>query len=236
MGMSAGAFNTREFFHGKSLWFVRYVKVTFVGLTFVLPIALVLASFAAQSGIGAARRSSDSILWFAGRALVFFRRGSPPAELVLPGHRLAFESQLPALKNVPANLRGHGGDRRYFFCSSTGGGTTTTVLPDLPGAPGAPSGPGAPAGPCGPGTGWNSNDGGRGGGSRHGNRDGLHDRLRFFSSLTRTKPKRGGNGGCGKYGIFHSCPSLFWMAGGFQAGFVPILRLLKSQLSNLKER
>lgn len=51
MGMSAGAFNTREFFHGKSLGFVRYVKALFVALAFALPIVLVLISIAAQSGV-----------------------------------------------------------------------------------------------------------------------------------------------------------------------------------------
>ncbi len=44
MGMSAGAFNTREFFHGKSFGALRCVKGSFVVLTFVLPIALVLVS------------------------------------------------------------------------------------------------------------------------------------------------------------------------------------------------
>ncbi len=42
MGMSAGAFNTREFFHGKPLWLVRRVKHAFVALAFVVP-AILLA-------------------------------------------------------------------------------------------------------------------------------------------------------------------------------------------------
>lgn len=41
MGMSAGAFNTREFFHGKPLWFIRRVKHAFVALAFVVPVALI---------------------------------------------------------------------------------------------------------------------------------------------------------------------------------------------------
>lgn len=40
MGMSAGAFNTREFFHGKPLWLVRRVKHAFVALAFVVPVIL----------------------------------------------------------------------------------------------------------------------------------------------------------------------------------------------------
>jgi len=44
MGMSAGAFNTREFFHGKPLWLVRRVKHAFLVLAFIVPaILLVLA-------------------------------------------------------------------------------------------------------------------------------------------------------------------------------------------------
>jgi DMSO reductase anchor subunit len=42
MGMSAGAFNTREFFHGKSEFFVRNVKSIMWGLCFVLPLLLVI--------------------------------------------------------------------------------------------------------------------------------------------------------------------------------------------------
>ena len=44
MGMSAGAFNTREFFHGKPLWLVQRVKHAFLLLAFALPAALLLAA------------------------------------------------------------------------------------------------------------------------------------------------------------------------------------------------
>jgi sulfite dehydrogenase (quinone) subunit SoeC len=40
MGMSAGSFNTREFFHGAQLTTVRNVKTIFVALAFVLPALL----------------------------------------------------------------------------------------------------------------------------------------------------------------------------------------------------
>lgn len=46
MGMSAGAFNTREFFHGKPLRLVRRIKLAFLLLAFAIPaILLVLALF-----------------------------------------------------------------------------------------------------------------------------------------------------------------------------------------------
>lgn len=49
MGMSAGAFNTREFFHGKSLWLVRRIKLASMLLGFVVPaILLSLALFSGQ--------------------------------------------------------------------------------------------------------------------------------------------------------------------------------------------
>ncbi len=42
MGMSAGSFNTREFFHGRSKSALRHVKLTFILLGFVLPALLAL--------------------------------------------------------------------------------------------------------------------------------------------------------------------------------------------------
>jgi len=44
MGMSAGSFNTREFFHGASLVFVRNVRLALHGLGFGLPALLMLAA------------------------------------------------------------------------------------------------------------------------------------------------------------------------------------------------
>ncbi len=40
MGAMGGTFNTREFFHGKSVVFMRNIKPVFMVLTFVLPLAL----------------------------------------------------------------------------------------------------------------------------------------------------------------------------------------------------
>ncbi len=42
MGMSAGSFNTREFFHGRSKSALRHVKLVFILLGFVLPAVLAL--------------------------------------------------------------------------------------------------------------------------------------------------------------------------------------------------
>ena len=50
MGMSAGSYNTREFFHRASLAALRRVKLGFVVLGFALPCALLLWHLAGGSG------------------------------------------------------------------------------------------------------------------------------------------------------------------------------------------
>ena len=49
MGMSAGAFNTREFFHGASAIALKNVKASFVLLTFALPVLLLVWALASQT-------------------------------------------------------------------------------------------------------------------------------------------------------------------------------------------
>ena len=51
MGMSAGAFNTREFFHGAKLSTVRNVKVVFQVLAFGVPVLLMVWGLASQTGL-----------------------------------------------------------------------------------------------------------------------------------------------------------------------------------------
>lgn len=46
MGMSAGSFNTREFFHGASVAAVRHVRLGLHGLCFAVPVLLLLAVWA----------------------------------------------------------------------------------------------------------------------------------------------------------------------------------------------
>ncbi len=81
MGMSAGAFNTREFFHGKSLGFVRYVKASFVALAFVLPMLLVLISMATQSGITLIAAVAIQYLGLLGERWYFFAEARHPQNL-----------------------------------------------------------------------------------------------------------------------------------------------------------
>ena len=49
MGMSAGAFNTREFFHGAKLATLKNVKLGFLLLTFALPVLLIVWALASQT-------------------------------------------------------------------------------------------------------------------------------------------------------------------------------------------
>lgn len=49
MGMSAGAFNTREFFHGQTEFFVRNVKSLMLGLCFAAPVILILLGTSLES-------------------------------------------------------------------------------------------------------------------------------------------------------------------------------------------
>jgi DMSO reductase anchor subunit len=52
MGMSAGSFNTREFFHGASRAALKQVKLAFIVLAFALPAVLLLWAIGAQSTLG----------------------------------------------------------------------------------------------------------------------------------------------------------------------------------------
>jgi DMSO reductase anchor subunit len=81
MGMSAGAFNTREFFHGKSLRFVRSVKASFVALAFVLPIAIVVISITTQSGIALIAAVAVQYVGLLGERWYFFAEARHPQNL-----------------------------------------------------------------------------------------------------------------------------------------------------------
>ena len=49
--MSAGAFNTREFFHGRTLAFLKRIKLIFVLLGFVLPASLIMIAMLSGQGL-----------------------------------------------------------------------------------------------------------------------------------------------------------------------------------------
>jgi DMSO reductase anchor subunit len=51
MGMSAGSFNTREFFHGRTLALLKRVKLGFIVLCFVLPAGFALLALASSAAL-----------------------------------------------------------------------------------------------------------------------------------------------------------------------------------------
>lgn len=50
MGMMGGAYNTREYFHGRTRAFLKSIKWLFLALTFPVPVALLWAGLASGSG------------------------------------------------------------------------------------------------------------------------------------------------------------------------------------------
>jgi len=81
MGMSAGAFNTREFFHGKSRHFVRSVKGSFLALVFLVPIALVLISITTRSGLALFAAVAVQYVGLLGERWYFFAEARHPQNL-----------------------------------------------------------------------------------------------------------------------------------------------------------
>ncbi len=54
MGAMGGSFNTREFFHGKSVAFLRAIKPAFLLLAFVIPLALLALGLFTPALLGVA--------------------------------------------------------------------------------------------------------------------------------------------------------------------------------------
>ena len=81
MGMSAGAFNTREFFHGKPMWFVRRARLATLLLAFAAPallLALALASGAAIALVAAVAVQTVGLL---AERWLFFAQARHPQNL-----------------------------------------------------------------------------------------------------------------------------------------------------------
>jgi sulfite dehydrogenase (quinone) subunit SoeC len=81
MGMSAGSFNTREFFHGKTILFVRNAKSLAIGLGFLAPIGLLLAGSALESLALIALAFPVQYLGLLCERWVFFAQASHPQNL-----------------------------------------------------------------------------------------------------------------------------------------------------------
>ena len=81
MGMSAGAFNTREFFHGQTALFLRYVKTIMWGLCFAVPLILLLLSPATESTLFAILAFPVQYLGLLAERWLFFAQARHPQNL-----------------------------------------------------------------------------------------------------------------------------------------------------------
>jgi len=81
MGMSAGAFNTREFFHGKTALFLRYVKSIMWGLCFAMPLVLLLLSFATNNSIFSVLAFPIQYIGLLAERWLFFAQARHPQNL-----------------------------------------------------------------------------------------------------------------------------------------------------------
>lgn len=89
MGMSAGSFNTREFFHGVSLAALGNMKIGFLLLAFALPRADGAVGHLQRIRVALAARGAGAGAGPFGRALVLLCAGQAPAEPLLSGRVLA---------------------------------------------------------------------------------------------------------------------------------------------------
>ena len=85
-GFMGGSFNTREFFHGRSVAMLRSVKWVFLILVFPVPLLFLALGVSASSPALIVCGLCTAIHRPPGRALVLFCPGQPPAEPVLPNH------------------------------------------------------------------------------------------------------------------------------------------------------
>jgi sulfite dehydrogenase (quinone) subunit SoeC len=80
-GMMGGAFNTREFFHGRSRGFLRSVKWVFLVLSFPVPAALVLAGLALGSPLLLALAFAVQYVGLLAERWFFFAQANHPQNL-----------------------------------------------------------------------------------------------------------------------------------------------------------
>jgi sulfite dehydrogenase (quinone) subunit SoeC len=81
MGMSAGAFNTREFFHGVSLRALRHVKLAAFLLGFVLPVLLLWLGLRSGSALVFALAFAVQVAGLLADRWFFFAQARHPQNL-----------------------------------------------------------------------------------------------------------------------------------------------------------
>jgi sulfite dehydrogenase (quinone) subunit SoeC len=80
-GCMGGSFNTREFFHGRPVLFLRNVKWLFLALAFVLPIALLVAGATATSPLWFALAFALQYVGLLAERWYFFAQANHPQNL-----------------------------------------------------------------------------------------------------------------------------------------------------------
>jgi len=81
MGMSAGSFNTREFFHGASLAALKQVKLGFIVLAFALPSLLLVWALTAQSALAFVLALAVQVPGLVAERWFFFAQARHPQNL-----------------------------------------------------------------------------------------------------------------------------------------------------------
>ena len=81
MGMSAGAFNTREFFHGRTLALLKQVRLGFIVLCFALPALLALWGVASGAALAWALAVACQVPGLLAERWFFFAQAKHPQNL-----------------------------------------------------------------------------------------------------------------------------------------------------------
>lgn len=81
MGMSAGSFNTREFFHGASQAALKQIKLAFIVLTFALPALLLLWAVSAHSTLAFVLAFAVQVPGLLAERWFFFAQAQHPQNL-----------------------------------------------------------------------------------------------------------------------------------------------------------
>lgn len=81
MGMSAGAFNTREFFHGKPLWLLQRVKHAFILLAFVVPASLLVLALGSGAALWLVLAVVSQFVGLVAERWFFFAQARHPQNL-----------------------------------------------------------------------------------------------------------------------------------------------------------
>ena len=81
MGMSAGSFNTREFFHGRTLALLKQVKLGFIVLCFVLPACFALIALASGATLPWALAMLCQVPGLVAERWFFFAQAKHPQNL-----------------------------------------------------------------------------------------------------------------------------------------------------------